>query len=259
MTLAARMNAGEVLAVPALISHARRGELRHSFRTQADHVLLAPERFRPPRLMGHNRFNLTSFHESDHGGPRSAGTCAAWAWERFAEVGLARRSNLVLAILTQPRFLGYWFNPVSFWMAIEGNSLIGVIAEVNNTFGQRHSYLLTRPDFAPIQPDTRLKVLKSFHVSPFQDVAGEYEFRFALSPDHIAISVRQIDGEGGVDTAMSGPLSRLSAASIILATLRRPGGSLRVIAQIYWHALRLKLKGAAYRPLPASPSKDISE
>jgi len=258
MTLAERLRSGAVLANPALVTHARRGPLRHAFRTHADHLLFAPEHFRPPRLMSRNRFNLIAWHDADHGGPRGHGSGASWAWEQLAAAGLARRPGMVMALVTQPRFLGYWFNPVSFWMAIEGDALLAVIAEVNNTFGQRHSYLLAHPGFTPIAAETELSAEKVFHVSPFQDVAGEYRFRFALQPDRIAIRIAQIDGSGGVDTAMAGPLRPLSPTAILASALRRPGGALRVVAQIYWHALRLKLKGAAYRRLPALPSEDIS-
>lgn len=244
--------------MPALVTHARRGALRHRFRTHADHLLLAPEHVRPPRLMGHNRFGLIAFHDADHGGPRGAGTGAHWAWAQFGAAGIARHPGMVLALLTQPRFLGYWFNPVSFWMLIEGDALIAAIAEVNNTFGQRHSYLLARPGLAPITTDTQLTARKVFHVSPFQDVAGDYHFRFALHPDRIAIRIAQEDGPSGIDTAMAGPLVPLTARAILATSIRRPGGALRVIAQIYWHALRLKLKGAAYRRRPAPPDQEIS-
>ena len=258
MTLAARLAAGEVLAFCAKITHARRGALRHSFRTRADHVLLAPETARPPRGLSLDRFNLLALYRRDHGGVRGAGQGADWAWGQFAEAGLPRAPGRVLALLTQPRFLGYWFNPVSFWMLIEGDTLCAVIAEVNNTFGQRHSYLLVPPDRTPITAATRLSARKVFHVSPFQDIAGEYRFRFALRPERLSIQIAQVDGAGGIDTAMSGPLSALTTGAILASALRRPGGALRVVAQIYWHAARLKLKGAAYRPLPPVPREEIS-
>lgn len=258
MTLAERLAKGDVLALRAEITHARRGALRHSFRSRADHVLLAPETARPPRGMSLDRFNLLALYRRDHGGPRGAGLGAEWAWAQFAQAGLPHRPGRVLALLTQPRFLGYWFNPVSFWVLIEGDELRAVIAEVNNTFGQRHSYLLVRPDLAPITPDTRLCTRKVFHVSPFQDISGDYRFRFALRPDGLSVRISQIDGEAGVDTAMTGVFAPLTTRAILGCVLHRPGGALRVIAQIYWHALRLKLKGAAYRPCPPAPNEEIS-
>lgn len=256
--LAARLARGEVLTMRAEIMHARRGAWPHRFRTSADHLLLAPQTARPPRGLSLDRFNLLALHRRDHGGPRGTGRGSDWAWARFNEAGLPPQPGRVLALLTQPRFLGYWFAPVSFWMLIEGDTLRAVIAEVNNTFGQRHSYLLLRPDLAPITADTRLTVHKVFHVSPFQDVAGEYRFRFALRPGSLSIRISQIDGEAGVDTAMMGPLLPLTSRAILGSVLRRPGGALRVIAQIYWQALRLKIKGAGYRPCPPPPDQEIS-
>ncbi|WP_111430753.1 DUF1365 domain-containing protein [Rhodobacteraceae bacterium DSL-40] len=258
MTLASRLARGEVLAMRARITHARRGDLRHAFATHADHVLLAPETFRPPRLMGHNRFSLIAFHDADHGGPRGAGLGAAWAWAQFATAGIEPRPGRVLALLTQPRFMGFWFNPVSFWLILEGDALIAVIAEVNNTFGERHSYLLARQDLKPITAESRLTAQKVFHVSPYQDVAGEYRFSFALSAERIAIRIGHSHGADGIDTAMSGALLPLTRQEIFSSAFRRPGGALRVIAQIYWHALRLKLKGASYRRPPAPPDQEIS-
>lgn len=258
MTLASRLHSGEILAMTAALSHARRGALRYAFRSHADFVLLAPERCQTPHLMGRNKFNLIAFHDTDHGGPRGHGTGSAWAWQQLATVGVAPREGLVLALLAQPRYLGFWFNPVSFWLAIEDNDLVAAIAEVNNTFGQRHSYLLSLSDLAPITAATPLYARKLFYVSPFQDIAGEYRFNLAVQPERIAIRISQIHGEGGIDTAMSGPLRPLTNRKILRSALRRPGGALSVIVQIYWHALRLKLKGARYRKRPSPPAVEIS-
>lgn len=258
MTLAARLSAGEIFYMRARVGHARRGPIRHDFRHDADYLLLAPRAMRVPGLLSRNRFNLFSWHDTDHGGPRGAGTGALWAGEKLAAAGLGPRSDLVLALLTQPRFLGHWFNPVSFWMAIAGDELLAVIAEVNNTFGQRHSYLCAHPGFAPIAPGDTLTAAKVFHVSPFQDVAGHYRFGFALDGERVAIRILQADGAEGLSAAMAGPLVPLTNRGILGAALRRPGGSLRVVALIYWNALRLKLKGARYRPLPSPPQEEIT-
>lgn len=258
MTLADTLAGGQVLAMVAEVRHARRGPLRHAFQTRADFILFQPERFDAPTLLSKNRFNLTSWRVADHGGARGRGTGTLWAWEQFATLGLGPRPGRVLALLTQPRFLGFWFNPVSFWMLLDGNDLTAVIAEVNNTFGQRHSYLLAKADHAPLRPEDRLSAEKCFHVSPFQDVSGRYDFRFNVTPERIAIQINQIDGTEGVETAMAGPLAPLTNRGILWAAVCRPGGALRVVAQIYSHALRLRLKGAAYRPLPLPPEKEIS-
>ncbi len=258
MTLAARLALGEVLRMTAEVVHARRGAIRHSFRHRVDFLLLAPGRARFPALLGRGRFGLMSLTMADHGGPRGAGQGPGWAWDRLAEAGFPRAPGDVLALLAQPRALGHGFNPVSFWLVLRGPTLCAAIAEVNNTFGQRHSYLCAHPGFAPILPGDTLTAAKIFHVSPFQDVAGEYRFAFALSEDRVAFRILQADGDEGLAAAMTGPLVPLTNAGLLAAALRRPGGSLRVVALIYWHALRLKLKGARYRPLPAPPEQEIS-
>lgn len=258
MTLSARLAGGEVMKMTAQIVHARRGGVSHHFRTSALFILLDPKTAKPPRMMSLNRWNLFSFYERDHGGKRGAGSGSEWAWQQFEAWGFPPAKGRVLALLAQPRFLGYWFNPVSFWMLIEGDKVLAIIAEVNNTFGQRHSYLLIAPDRGAITKDTQLKARKIFHVSPFQDVSGDYHFGFSISAERIAIRISLKDRAESVYTAMAGPLVTLTSIGILGSALRRPGGAFAVVAQIFWHALRLKLKGAEYRSLPQLPPKDIS-
>ncbi|MDK3018589.1 DUF1365 domain-containing protein [Pseudodonghicola flavimaris] len=257
-TLPDRLARGEILQLAAVVTHRRRGGLRHAFRYGADYLLLAPERAAETVLVRRNRAGLFSVHDRDHGGRRGTGRGAPWAWERLAEAGLPRRPDMVLGLLTQPRCLGYWFNPVSFWLLWQGTELRAVIAEVNNTFGQRHSYLCARPGFAPIRAGDMIRAQKMFHVSPFQQVAGHYDFRFDLDPERAALLIRHVDGDNGLVAAMTGRLRRATTPRLVRAALRRPGGAMRVIVLIYWQALRLKLKGAAYRPVPPTPDQEIS-
>ncbi|MTH64839.1 DUF1365 domain-containing protein [Paracoccus shanxieyensis] len=256
--LASVLAAGGVLHLPSDVAHARRGDVRHAFRYGVDYLLLAPETVRPRGLFRLGRRGLFSFCAADHGGMRGAGEGAAWAWRMLDRAGLARDAQMTLALMAQPRCLGFWFNPVSFWLVLRGGDLLAVIAEVNNTFGQRHSYLCHNPGFAPIRAEDRLRTDKVFHVSPFQDVAGSYEFRFAVTPSRISVLIRQSCGSTGMIATLHATPRPLRQRALIAAALRRPGGALRILALIYWQALRLRLKGIAYRPLPAPPSKEIS-
>ena len=87
-----------------------------------------------------------------------------------------------MLLLAQPRLAGFLFDPVSFWLCVDGEgALRAVIAEVNNIFGDRHSYLCVHADGRPIRPEDEMTAAKVFHVSPFQDIAGGYTFRFRLS------------------------------------------------------------------------------
>ncbi|MBJ2149826.1 DUF1365 domain-containing protein [Paracoccus sp. IB05] len=256
--LASTLRGGEVLHLTADVSHARRGALRHAFRYRVDYLLLSPEAVRPQGLFRLGRLGLFSFHQPDHGGRRKAGAGAAWAWAALEQAALTRDGTMTLALMAQPRFLGFWFNPVSFWMVLRGPDLLAVIAEVNNTFGQRHSYLCHLEDFAPIRPEDRLSTAKLFHVSPFQDVAGGYEFRFTVTNDRFAILIRQINGAEGLLATLQAIPRPLRQPALLGAALRRPGGALRIVVLIYWQALRLRLKGATYRRLPVPPDEEIS-
>ncbi|WP_229738004.1 DUF1365 domain-containing protein [Sinisalibacter lacisalsi] len=245
--------------MPGQTVHARRGGPKNTFRYGIDYLLIDPERDEPtPALFSRNRFNLLAVHDRDHGGAREAGEGAAWARRVFAAQGVALGAEARVLLLTQPRFLGYWFNPVSFWLAMEGDDLRAVIAEVNNPFGDRHSYFCANPDLAPITAGDTITSDKVFHVSPFQRIAGKYRFRFDIGTERIAISITLLDGEKGLVATLTGPLVPLSTGGILRASLRRPAGALRTIALIYWQAVKLKLKGARYRTRPAPPKEEVS-
>lgn len=240
-------------------THARRGALAHAFSYSVDYVLIDPEAQDTGALLfSRNRLNLTSVHDRDHGGRRDAGAGAAWAHHILAERGIGRGPDSRLLLLTQPRFLGYAFNPVSFWLRFEGDDLVAVIAEVNNTYGDRHNYLCHLPGFAPLSPADTIDAQKVFHVSPFQDVAGDYRFGFKVTTDRIAIRIAHRNKSEGLHATLSGALAPLTSRAILTSTLRRPFGPLRTVALIYWHALRLWLKGAVFRNRPEPPQQEVS-
>jgi uncharacterized protein len=161
--------------------------------------------------------------------------------------------------MAQPRVLGHVFNPVSFWLC-EGadGSLRAVIAEVTNTFGDRHSYLCAHDDLRPITREDTLGARKLFHVSPFQQIAGGYEFRFDIRPDRVGIWIDYRAGNGGLIATLTGPRKPLTNAAILRACLRRPFGSRRVLGLIHWQALKLWWKGARYNPRPTPPVDEVT-
>ncbi len=235
--------------------HVRRGDPSNAFRYGVDYVLIDPDGRRGPWPFSRNRFNLASVNDRNHGGPPGRGRGAAWAREIFAAQGIAGGQVL---LLTQPGFLGYVFNPISFWLAMDGANLLAVIAEVNNTYGDRHSYFCARTDRAPVEPRDRITVRKLMHVSPFQDVGGEYTFTFDVRPDRIAISIDFRNGNQGLVATLTGRRKPLDNRALFGALLRRPAGALRAITLIHWQALRLKLKGADFRARPVPPSREVS-
>lgn len=239
--------------------HGRRGAIKNGFRYSVDYVLLDSEKdLSCPFLFSRNRGNLTSLHDSDHGGPVKAGRGAPWAREVLEAHQI--RANGPLLLMAQPRMLGHVFNPVSFWLAhSDRGDIVAVIAEVSNTFGDRHSYLCVKPDRSPITRHDKLSATKIFHVSPFQPVEGGYTFRFDISDDKIGIWIDYGRETGGLIATLTGPRRRLTNRRVLVSALRRPFGSRRVLALIHWQALKLWWKGARYRARPKPPLEDVSQ
>ncbi|CUH79929.1 DUF1365 domain-containing protein [Tropicibacter naphthalenivorans] len=236
--------------------HGRKGAIDNAFRYSVDYVLLDAEGpIEGPSLFSRNRSNFASVQDRDHGGPPKQGRGAPWAREVLASQGVAFDR---LRLLTQPRLLGHVFNPVSFWLAYRGTDLMAVIAEVSNTFGDRHSYVCLRGDGAPIQPSDRITAEKIFHVSPFQPIEGTYTFRFDIGTDRVGIWIEYGRENGGLIATLCGARVPLTNRGLLRSALRRPFGARRVLALIHWQALKLWLKGARYRTRPEPPESEVS-
>jgi hypothetical protein len=238
--------------------HGRRGVTKNAFRYSIDYVLTDFEaEARTPILFSRNAGNLMSLQDSDHGGAPKQGKGAPWVREVLAAYAVTDAARI--ALLAQPRVLGHVFNPVSFWLCYnEDDALTTVIAEVTNTFGDRHSYLCRHEDGRAITKDETLSAQKLMHVSPFQPVAGGYTFRFDTQPDSIGIWIDYSRGNGGLIATLTGARKPITNASIIKAALRRPFGSRRVLALIHWQAIKLWWKGATFRSQPQPPAKEVS-
>ena len=238
--------------------HGRKGSVTNAFQYSVDYILLDAEaELRTPSLFRRNGKGLTALLDRDHGGAPDEGRGAKWVREVLEQHQI--RGVEQIELLAQPRVLGHVFNPVSFWLCRRSDGgLIAVIAEVSNTFGDRHSYLCAHPDQRPIDRADTLKARKIFHVSPFQPVEGGYSFRFDISDARIGIWIDYARPDGGLIATLTGTRQPLTNLSILRAITRRPFGARRVLALIHWQALKLWLKGAIYRPRPPAPSKDVS-
>jgi DUF1365 family protein len=239
--------------------HGRRGAVRNAFRYSIDYVLVdADAPVSGPGLFGRNKANLMSLQDSDHGGPPKAGKGADWVRNVLHEnqIDLTGRIDL----LAQPRVFGHVFNPVSFWLCYDDAGVLrAVIAEVSNTFGQRHSYLCHHDDMREITKDETLSATKIFHVSPFQPVEGGYTFRFDIQPDSVHIIIDYSRGNGGLIATLKGSRKPLTNTSIIKAAVRRPFGSRRVLTLIHWQAIKLWVKKATFRSCPDPLDTDVSK
>lgn len=160
-------------------------------------------------------------------------------------------------IVTSPRYFNYAFNPVNFHLRMQGEELISVVAEVNNTFGDRHVYVLN-VESADRLHTWRAQCPKAFHVSPFNDMTGEYHFTFRIEADEIYLGVDlHRGGHCVLKTWIEGRATSLSAKNILRYALLHPfDTALNSMPRILWQAAQLyyKKKLQIYqRPPPSSP------
>ncbi|MEX1166220.1 MAG: DUF1365 domain-containing protein [Hydrogenophaga sp.] len=193
------------------------------------------------RLFSVDRFNLLSLRRRDHG-PRDGSPLLPWIQALLRERGLPDDGEVVLQ--TFPRVFGFVFNPVSFWLCHDrSGSLIAMLAEVSNTFGGHHHYLLSNPGGAPLRDGQVLEADKALHVSPFNKVEGHYRFTLNLNREVQRIRIDYADPDGPLLlTAVSGRSRGWSQRVLLAALLRMPFLTLGVVARIHWQALRLWLK-----------------
>ncbi len=206
-------------------------------------------------LFSRNRFNLFSFHDRDYGDGN--GNPLAWAQAQMRAAGLSTDGARIM-LLAMPRVLGYVFNPIAvyFCHAADG-ALCAILYEVNNTFGQRHSY------FIPVEISTdgavRQSCRKAFYVSPFMDMDMRYDFTLYPPAEMLRLRIAVSDTRGVVLTAsLSGRRAALNDAALLRAAVAYPLLTVKVVAGIHWEALRLWWKGLRLRARPAPPPEAVS-
>ena len=155
--------------------------------------------------------------------------------------------NVVQQYLKDPKVVSlfYWFDSLD-------TRLIAVVAEVHNTFGEHHVYVLHENGRSMDRPAACEKA-KQFHVSPFFDRSGTYRFHVMAPGERVGLGIRLYDeaGELRIATALSGTRRQLSTRSIAIAACVVPLMTLKVTAAIHWQALKLWLRGAKFHTKPS--------
>lgn len=234
-----------------VVRHRRLRPRVHAFEYPTYFLMLPLRSLRqaPAPALRRNRRGWLSFHDADHGDGRA--DALAWLDELLVGEGIHDATGEAW-LHCYPRVLGYVFKPVSFWYCHrEDGTLAAVVTEVNNTFGERHCYLLAGSDLAY---GRELRARKVFHVSPFCDVQGSYRFRFMRTADRTVARIDHDDDAGALlQTSVSGHLEPLTAQSVRLAFFGMPLMTLGVILRIHWQAVQLWLKRVPYFTKPAPP------
>ncbi len=210
-------------------------------------------------LLGIDRPDVFSVRSRDHG-PRDGSPLLPWLQALLDRRGLATVCDGEVILQTMPRIFGHVFNPVSFWFCHDrAGKLRVVLAEVNNTFGEHHNYLVHHPDLRPIGDGDQLVVPKCFHVSPFFPVRGEYRFRFQRRGDVHSVAVDLWDdGVRRLGTRLSGRAEPLRAGALARWLVRHPITILGVVARIHWQALRLLMRRATFHRKPPPPIEETT-
>ncbi|MEO8411209.1 MAG: DUF1365 domain-containing protein [Propionivibrio sp.] len=217
-------------------------------------------------LFSVNRFNMFSFRFADHGA-RDGSHPLPWIRALLEKNGVVADGEIWLQCF--PRVLGFVFNPVSFWFCHDRQGAqVAILAEVNNTFGERHNYLLTNADGRPIGDGEVIERSKVFHVSPFLAVAGFYRFRFAAragSEQKAAWCLARIDhGQAGdeqgdlLHTAISGDARPLTDGNLLKAFFHYPWLTLGVVVRIHWQAFKLWRKRVPFFSKPQPPIEETT-
>jgi uncharacterized protein len=235
------------------VRHERLRPRHHAFVYPSYFVLLPMRSLRAQAVpaLKRNRFGLLSFHDRDHG----EGGPDALAWlEALLQREGVQDADGEIWLHTYPRVLGYVFKPVSFWYCHRADgSLAAVLAEVNNTFGERHCYLLCGEGLAF---GRELRAAKVFHVSPFCSASGLYRFRFMRTATNLVARVEHDDAEGPLLlTSVSGELQALNQQSARQAFWHQPLMTFGVIARIHWQALQLWCKRVPFFRKPLAPAR----
>ncbi|MCG6967337.1 MAG: DUF1365 domain-containing protein [Chromatiaceae bacterium] len=255
------LSAEQACVYSAEVMHRRVGDVPYRFRYRVFSLLLdidaLDEIAAASPLFSRNRLNLLSFHDADHLPPGES-DLRAWVERVLASGGIDGR-GLRIRLLCFPRVLGWVFNPISLWYCetFDGRPA-AVIAEVRNTFGERHCYLL-KPAGAAGRWPLRDRHAKEFHVSPFIAMQACYEFRLSRPDRRLRVAIREFHADRLVLVAtQTGERRPFATPQLLLQVLRVPLQTLKVLMAIHWQALKIWLKGARFHRKPPPPIEEVT-
>ena len=194
-------------------------------------------------FFSHNKFNLMSFYDKDHG-PRDGSSLVDWVKKNLKSIGIIDK-ELKIKILCYPRIFGFVFNPLSvFYVYDQSKQLIAILYEVKNTFGEQHTYIFR------VEEDNNLiqnNCSKKFHVSPFIEMKCNYFFRILKPGNKISVVIDQYDSEGKILFAsQEGVRTDLNSKYLLKSYIKHPIMTFKIILAIHYEAFKLWTKGIKF-------------
>jgi len=191
-------------------------------------------------IFSHNKFNLISFYDRDHG-DRDSSSIKDWVIKNL-KLNNIQHEDIKIKLLCYPRILGYVFNPLSIFFVYDNNSsLISILYEVKNTFGEQHTYIFRIDSNSDLIQNN---CNKKFYVSPFMDLNSKYYFKISNPREKLSVVIDQRDNEGKLLFAsQDGIRTTFTTKNLILAYLKNPLMTIKIISAIHYEAFRLWLKG----------------
>jgi hypothetical protein len=240
-----------------LVRHRRSGAVRHQLHARLFMLYLdlaeLPQLFDPYRIASARGRALAEFRRSDHlGDPLRPleDEVRTLVWLRTGE-----RPSGPIRLLTNLRYLGHCFNPVSFYYCFDetGSRLQTLVAEVTNTpWGETHAYVLSPQNIRPGSSIIRGRFQKEFHVSPFMGMDHTYSWRTTAPGERLIVHIdSEHDQHVVFDATLSLRRRELSPRRLRRLLVRHPMLTINIVRQIYANGLRLRLKGARYFPNPS--------
>ena len=195
------------------------------------------------KFFSHNKFNLISFYEKDHGN-RDGSSLVSWVKKNLEDNNI-NSEKVKIKLLCYPRILGYVFNPLSvFYIYNESQKLISILYEVKNTFGEQHTYIFK------VDNDQNLyqhNCSKKFHVSPFIEMNCKYFFRLLKPGEKISVIIDQYQtNEKILYASQDGQRVDLNTKELIKSYLKHPLMTFKIISAIHFEAFKLWIKGIKF-------------